>query len=56
MSIIIKHLIYIRDELNELIMRCELRRIEIHHIPKFWMDVVRDSVNSNPEIHEEEKE
>ena len=35
-----------------MISRLELRKLDVQHIPKFWMDYVRDSIQENPESKE----
>jgi len=53
METILKHLRWVHQDLGEMISRLELRKLDVQHIPKFWMDYVRESIKENPEIHSE---
>ena len=53
MKTILKHLKWLHEDLGDMIGRLELGRLEVQHIPKFWMDYVRESIKENPEIHSE---
>ena len=53
METILKHLRWLHHDLGEMISRLELRKLDVQHIPKFWMDYVRESIKNNPEIHSE---
>jgi len=51
METILRHLRWLQHDLGEMISRIELGKIEIQHIPKFWMKYINDSIKNNPEIH-----
>ena len=53
MTIIIKHLKWLHEDLGDMIRRLELGRLDVQYIPKFWMNYVRESIENNPEIHSE---
>ena len=52
MKTILKHLKWLHEDLGDMISRLELRKLDVQHIPKFWMDYVRDSIQENPESKE----
>ena len=53
MTIIIKHLKWLHEDLGDMIRRVELGRLDVQYIPKFWRNYVRESIENNPEIHSE---
>ena len=53
MTIIIKHLKWLHEDLGDMIRRLELGRLDVQYIPKSWMNYVRESIENNPEIHSE---